>query len=276
MAKGKRGDWADRFRVRSDGKFRLKDVDPGSTPGVADRAKAEAELEKLQLRLEERQEVLYAQAKHAVLIVLQAMDTGGKDGTIRRVFGPLNPQGVRVSSFKAPTEEELAHDYLWRIHRETPAKGMIRIFNRSHYEDVLIVRVHDLVGRKEVERRYRQINDFEWHLVENNVTIVKIFLHISKREQKERLEARLDRPDKRWKFEAGDIAERKLWGKYMSAAETMFRRCSTKHAPWYVVPADHKWYRDLVVVRIALTALESLELKYPKPEAGLDEVVISD
>jgi PPK2 family polyphosphate:nucleotide phosphotransferase len=268
--------FAGRFQVPANGLFRLKDADPDSTRWVKGRDEARAELESIHGRLARLQEILYAEARHAVLVVLQAMDTGGKDSTIRHVFGPLNPQGVQVTSFKAPVPEELAHDYLWRIHREVPARGMIRIFNRSHYEDVLVVRVRRLVPRKETERRYEQINEFERYLSRNGVTIVKIFLHISRDEQKRRLQARLDDPEKRWKFSPADIEERKLWDEYMDAVQRALRRCSTPWAPWYVVPANRKWYRDVVVGRIVLAALRGLKLRFPPAPPGLDRVVIPD
>jgi PPK2 family polyphosphate:nucleotide phosphotransferase len=273
---GKRDELAECWRLPHGKPVRLSRLEPGATKCVKDRDAATRELARIQERLVHLQNVLYAQSKHAVLVVLQAMDTGGKDGTIRRVFGPLNPQGVRVISFKAPTEEELSHDYLWRIHRATPARGMIHIFNRSHYEDVLAVRVRGLAPRKEVERRYEQINVFEKHLADNGTTIVKLFLHISRGEQKERLQARLDDPRKHWKFRVGDLDDRKLWPHYTRAYELALSRCNTRWAPWYAVPADHKWYRDLVVASILQHALKGLKLKYPPSEPGLDKVRIPD
>ncbi len=226
--------------------------------------------------LDELQQVLFAQSKYAVLIVLQALDTGGKDGTIRHVLGPLNPQGVRVHSFKKPTPEELRHDYLWRIHRVVPGKGRITIFNRSHYEDVLVVRVHDLAPREILDHRYEQINNFEKYLAQNNVVIVKFFLHISKKEQKERLQSRLDRPDKHWKFSSADLKERAFWDKYQEAYDLMLAKCSTDWAPWYIIPADRKWYRNFLVARILRQTLQQLDLEYPPAEEGLDQIVIDD
>lgn len=240
------------------------------------RADAEAPLRAIQEELNALQEVLYAQAKHGILIVLQAMDTGGKDGTIRHVLGSLNPQGVRVTSFKQPTPEELAHDYLWRIHRAVPAKGMIGVFNRSHYEDVLVVRVHNLIDAKTATRRYEQINQFEKYLTENGVTILKFYLHISKDEQRKRLQSRLDTPEKHWKFSSADIRERLRWEEYEGVYDTMLRRCSTPWAPWHVIPADRKWFRNYLVSKILLETMQGLELRYPKAEAGLDQVVIPD
>jgi PPK2 family polyphosphate:nucleotide phosphotransferase len=207
-------------------------------------------------------------------VILQGLDTSGKDGTIRRVFGPINPVGAIATSFKKPTPHELAHDFLWRIHKAVPAAGMIGIFNRSHYEDVLVHRVHGLVPPDTIEARYRQINAFEHHLTENDVILLKFLLHISKKEQKARLEARLQDPTKRWKFNPDDLAERRHWGDYLSAYEVALRRCSTQWAPWFVVPADHKWYRNAVVARIVRVSLEALDLTYPPEMPGLDKVRI--
>jgi PPK2 family polyphosphate:nucleotide phosphotransferase len=220
------------------------------------------------------QEILYAQAKHAVLVVLQGADTSGKDGTIRRVFGSINPQGVVPTSFKKPTPRELAHDFLWRVHKAVPPVGTIGIFNRSHYEDVLVPRVHGLLPRERIEARYGQINDFERHLVANGVTILKFFLHISKSEQKARLQSRLDDPTKRWKFSPDDLAERKHWDAYWEAYRIVLERCSTNAAPWFIVPADRKWYRDAVVARIVRHQLDSLDLAYPTEIPGLDKLHI--
>ncbi len=224
--------------------------------------------------LEELQELLYAEGKHKVLIVLQAMDTGGKDGTIRHVFDGTNPQGVKVASFKKPTPEELAHDYLWRVHDHTPGSGEIAIFNRSHYEDVLVVRVHSLVPEGRWRRRFDHINAFEKLLTDEGTTILKFFLHISKDEQKERLQARLDEPHKHWKFSKGDLAERALWDTYIEAYEEAITRTSTEWAPWYVIPADRKWYRNLAISTIIVDTLRGLGMQYPEAEEGLDEVVI--
>ena len=225
-------------------------------------------------RLEALQEMLYAQGKHRLLIVLQAMDTGGKDGTIRRVFEGVNPQGVRVASFKKPTSQELAHDYLWRVHPHTPGKGMVTIFNRSHYEDVLVVRVHDLVPEDRWSRRYAHIRNWEQLLADEGTTILKFFLHISPEEQKERLQARLDNPDKHWKFELGDLEERKLWDRYIEAYEAALSQTSTAAAPWFVVPADRKWYRDLVISSTIVSTLEGLGVDWPEPEGQLDGVIV--
>jgi len=202
------------------------------------------------------------------------MDAGGKDGTIRKVFGGLNPQGVTVTSFKQPTARELGHDYLWRVHRHTPGAGKIGVFNRSHYEDVLIVRVLGLVPEVRWRRRYRHINEFERLLAEEGTTILKFFLHVSKDEQRQRLQARLDNPEKIWKFNSGDLAQSETWDAYMAAYTEMLGRTSTEAAPWYVVPADHKWYRDVVIASVVAETLESMGLSYPAPEAGLEGVVV--
>ena len=245
---------------------------PGAFDG--DKHDARDEFERLNERLEELQELLYAEQRHKVLVVLQAMDTGGKDGTIRHVFEGVNPQGVKVASFKVPTLEELAHDYLWRVHKRTPGSGEIVIFNRSLYEDVLVVRVHELVHKKVWSRRYQQINDFERMLAEEGTTILKFYLHIDLEEQKERLQARLDEPHKRWKFSIGDLKERKRWPEYMRAFEDVLSKTSTDWAPWYIIPANRKWYRNLVVSSVLVKALEKLDMQYPQPEEGLDDVVI--
>jgi PPK2 family polyphosphate:nucleotide phosphotransferase len=202
------------------------------------------------------------------------MDTSGKDGVIRHVFEGVNPQGVRVASFKVPTQEELDHDYLWRVHRQTPGRGEIVIFNRSHYEDVLVVRVHELVPEKQWSRRYQQINDFERLLVEEGTTILKFFLHIDKDEQKERFQARLDDPEKHWKFNVGDLKERQLWDAYMHAYEDVLSRTSQEDAPWYIVPSNKKWYRNLVIANVLVETLEKLEMSYPVPKDDLSKVVI--
>ncbi len=262
--------------MRIDGKnsIKLSRAKTGATPGVGDKKEARALLAENTAAIDKLQYKLYAESRTALLVVFQAMDTAGKDGVIRKVFGPINPQGVRVASFKRPADAELAHDYLWRIHRETPAKGMIGVFNRSHYEDVLVHRVHRLIPEKELDRRYEQLNWFETHLAQNSTVILKFFLHISKDEQKARLQARLDNPEKRWKFEMGDLEERKFWDKYMDAYQAVFDRCSAKHAPWHVIPADNKWYRDWAVSSIVLRALEAINPKAPKEESGLDGVEI--
>jgi PPK2 family polyphosphate:nucleotide phosphotransferase len=217
---------------------------------------------------------LYAENRRSVLLVLQGMDTSGKDGTIRTVTSGVNPQSCQVVPFKQPSAEELDHDFLWRIHQAVPRRGNIGIFNRSHYEDVLVVRVHKLVPEAQWHKRYDQINAFEELLVEGGITLLKCFLHVSKDEQKKRLQARLDDPDKRWKFNHGDLDERKLWDDYQRAYEDALTRCNTAHAPWYIVPADRKWYRNLVVSQILREALEKLNPKFPPSAEGLDGIVV--
>jgi PPK2 family polyphosphate:nucleotide phosphotransferase len=263
----------ERYRISPNTTVDLAAFDPRDDGGLKE-AQADPRLADLNRRLEALQELLYAEGKHKVLVVLQAMDTGGKDGVIRHVFDGVNPQGVRVASFGRPTEKELAHDYLWRVHAHTPGAGEMVIFNRSHYEDVLVVRVHGLVPQEVWARRYAQINDWERLLAEEGTTILKFYLHISPEEQAERLAARRDDPAKRWKFSAGDLDERKRWSAYMAAYEAMLSRTSTAWAPWYVVPADRKWYRNLVVGTVLVQALESLQMDYPQPAEDLSRVVI--
>jgi len=228
----------------------------------------------LNSQLESLQELLYAEHKHKVLIVLQAMDSGGKDGTIRHVFEGVNPQGVKVASFKAPTKIELDHDYLWRVHKHTPGKGEIVIFNRSHYEDVLVVRVHNFVPEKTWKRRFDQINAFEKMLAEEGTTILKFYLHINQEEQKQRFLSRIETPHKQWKFSLKDLEERKLWPQYMKAFEEVLGKTSTEWAPWYIIPSNRKWYRNLVISSIVIKTLEELKMKYPQAEDNLDKVVI--
>lgn len=253
----------------------LKDYDPSYT-GAYKKDDVKSLLKANRERLSELQEVLYAEDKHALLIVLQAMDAGGKDGTIRHVMKGVNPQGVHVSNFKQPTPEELDHDFLWRIHQETPGKGTIGIFNRSHYEDVLVVRVENLVPEEVWQSRYEHINAFERQLADSGVTILKFFLHISKDEQKERFEERLAQPDKHWKFSRGDLGVRAKWDQYMRAYEDAITRCNTDYAPWHIVPANKKWYRNLVISNTIIKTLETLDMHYPDPEPDLDKVVIPD
>jgi PPK2 family polyphosphate:nucleotide phosphotransferase len=236
-----------------------------------DKAELEKQLRKLTSRLDELQTALNAEAKRAMLIVLQGRDTSGKDGTIRSVFGPLNPQGVTVTPFRAPTALELAHDYLWRVHQAVPPKGTIGIFNRSHYEDVLIVRVHQLVPESVWRPRYEQINRFESILHENGVTILKFFLHISREEQRERLLARLEDPTKYWKFREEDLSEREKWDEYTAAYLEMLERTSTPNAPWYVVPADRKALRNVLIGQVVVEALERLNPQYPRAPSGVEE-----
>jgi PPK2 family polyphosphate:nucleotide phosphotransferase len=265
----------DRYRIEPGTKLDLAAFNPGDTAEhpEMDKATARAALEPINARLGELQTLLAAERTHKVLVVLQATDTGGKDGAIKNVFREVNPQGVRVVSFKAPEPHERAHDYLWRIHAHTPADGELTIFNRSHYEDVLIVRVHDLVSKERWSKRYRHITEFEKMLADEGTTILKFFLHISFDEQRRRLQARLDDPHKRWKFNPADLAERERWDDYMRAYEAAIAATSTTHAPWWVVPADHKWYRDLIVTTRIVEALEGLDMKWPDPP-DLEGIVI--
>ena len=265
----------DHYRIKSGAKANLSKRNPADTGDYDGRKdEAKAELDELTDRLEELQELLYAEGKHKLLIVLQGMDTSGKDGAIRHVFEGVNPQGVRVANFKAPTPLELSHDYLWRVHPQAPGKGEIVIFNRSHYEDVLVVRVHGLVPDKVWRRRYDQINAFERLLAEEGTTILKFFLHISKDEQKERLQARLDDPTKHWKFNVGDLKERERWDEYTRAYEDALSKTSTAWAPWYVVPSNAKWYRNLVIAHALVDTLEGLKMRYPESNEDLSKVVI--
>lgn len=265
----------DRYKVKPGAPVHLDQIDMRATGNYAgDKEAGKALLPALCKKLAKLQEVFYAQGKHRLLIVLQAMDTGGKDGTISHVFGEVNPQGVNVASFKKPTAIELAHDYLWRVHPHVPGNGEMVIFNRSHYEDVLVVRVHQFITKERCKQRYQHINAFEQMLAEEGTTIVKFFLHISKEEQRERLQARLDKPSKHWKFDINDLAERKLWDEYMVAFEEAIQHTSADHAPWYIVPADRKWYRNLVVAQTIVETIERLEPAYPKAELPLEEIVI--
>lgn len=232
-------------------------------------------LRELRTRLAELQHLMWAEGRRKVLVVLQAMDTGGKDGTIRNVLSGVNPQGIDVVNFKAPTKEELSHDYLWRVHDHTPATGSLTVFNRSHYEDVLIVRVLNLVPEERWIHRYDHINAFEKLLADEGTTIIKFYLNISREEQAERLQARLDDETKHWKFNAGDLEHRALWDDYMAAYEAAFTRTSTGYAPWYVIPANRKWYRNIVITKTLVDTLEAFDMQYPEPEVGLDSVVIT-
>jgi len=262
------------YLVEPGSKLKLSQCDTADTGKFKNKDQARPAIAKYIERLEKLQELLYAQSKHALLIVFQAMDTGGKDGAISHVFSGVNPQGCSVTSFKVPTELEKAHDFLWRIHAAAPRRGMIGIFNRSHYESVLVERVHNLVPEKVWRHRYGQINDFEEMLADEGVTILKFFLHISKDEQKRRLQARLDDREKHWKFSVNDVKEREFWGDYQDAYQDALGKCSTKAAPWFVVPADHKWYRNWVLSDTIIRALHKLHMQYPPAPKGLDKVVI--
>lgn len=254
---------------------KLANYDPAFT-GEYDKGSARAEEKKLEEKLAVLQERLYAEGKQSLLIVLQAMDAGGKDSAIKKVFDSVNPQGVRVTSFKVPTAPELARDFLWRIHREVPPKGYIGIFNRSHYEDVLVVRVNRLVSRDVWRKRYDHINQFERLLADSGTRIIKFYLHISKDEQKRRFQERLDNPEKHWKFSMGDLPVREQWDEYMRAYQDALTHCNTDYAPWYIVPSNKKWYRDLVITRTIVETLEAMNPQYPPAEPDLDKVVIPD
>jgi len=264
-----------RYRVKPKQKIDLSEWDPNDKSAwTKSKKEAKEKLKKINKKLETLQEILYAENKHKILIVLQAMDTGGKDGVIRAVFDGMNPSGVRVASFKVPTEQELSHDFLWRIHKHTPGRGEIVIFNRSHYEDVLVVRVHNLVPKDVWEKRFEHINNFERLLTDEGTTIIKFFLHISKDEQKERLQERLDIPEKQWKFSSSDLKERELWDEYTKAFEEVLEKTSTKQSPWYIIPANSNWYRNWLISSILVEELKSLKLKYPEPEEDLSKVII--
>ena len=261
--------------IIASGKTKLAGIETDSTCGFkGDKATTIAVMAQLNAQLVELQNVLYAEHKHKVLVVLQAMDTGGKDGCIRKVFSGINPQGVHIASFKVPTALELDHDYLWRVHQRVPGKGEMVVFNRSHYEDVLITRVHGWIDDRTAKRRFRQINDFEAMLVEEGTIVLKFFLHISKDEQRQRLQDRLDDESRTWKFNLGDLAEREKWNDYQSAYQDALNATSSQHAPWYIVPADRKWVRDVYVASVLVNALNQLGMQYPDPPAGLDKVVI--
>jgi PPK2 family polyphosphate:nucleotide phosphotransferase len=265
----------ERHKIQPNQKVHLDQLDPNDTSGFdGSEQAAEEELKKLRKRLDELQEMLFVEKKHSLLIVLQAMDTGGKDGTIRKVFEGVNPTGVRVAHFGVPSAEELAHDFLWRVHKEVPEKGQLVIFNRSHYESVLVERVHKLVKQKACHRRYKMINDFEHALSENGMTILKFYLNISNDEQKRRMEERLSDPTKRWKFSENDLSERRLWSAYMDAYEEALERTSTDWAPWYVVPSNNKWYRDLIVARVMVKTLEKFDMKYPSLPKKIESLKI--
>ncbi|MCI0462610.1 MAG: polyphosphate kinase 2 family protein [Gemmataceae bacterium] len=255
-------------------KVSLKQYDPDDTGDFKSEDEAEVVLQKYLQQLGKLQQLLYAENRRALLIVLQGMDTSGKDGTIRKVMSGLTPLGVQVKAFKAPHEEELAHDFLWRVHQAVPRRGYFGIFNRSHYEDVLIVRVHELVPRKVWKARYEQINQFEKMLVKNDTIVLKFFLHISKGEQRRRLEDRLNDPTRYWKFSLNDVEERQHWSAYQKAYEAALTRCSTRWAPWHIVPANNKWYRNVVVAQVMVETLRALDMKYPEPTIDLSKVVI--
>ena len=257
-------------------KVDLKDYDARYVGPKKDKNQIREETIENLKRLRLLQEMFYAEGKRSLLVVLQATDTGGKDGTIRHVFRGVNPQGVQVTSFKQPSTEELSHDFLWRIHQHTPPKGYIGVFNRSHYEDVLVVRVKNIVPKQVWSKRYQIINNFEESLVINGITVLKFFLHISKDEQKKRLEARRDDPKKQWKFSVDDVEKRAFWDDYVKAYEDVLTKCNTKHAPWHIVPADNKWYRNFIISSTIADKLEQMNPKFPKAEKGIEKMVVPD
>ena len=266
----------DPYKITSGAGFSLDDFSANDRQVFAGKKSAGVKtLKALRKELAELQHLLWAQHTNKLLLVLQAMDTGGKDGTIRNVFRGVNPQGVRVANFKVPTSTELGHDYLWRVHRRTPGNGEIVVFNRSHYEDVLIVRVLSLVPGDHWSKRYQHIVDFERRLADEGTTIVKIYLNISKEEQARRLQDRLDDPTKHWKFNIGDLKHRELWDQYMEAYSDCIAKTATPTAPWYVVPADTNWYRNIIVTQILVDTLKALSMTFPDPDDGLENVVIS-
>jgi PPK2 family polyphosphate:nucleotide phosphotransferase len=262
-------------RIKPDTRVKLSDWDADDTDIIGkDKSDARVRLDEYRIRLETLQERLYAEGRNKLLIVLQALDTAGKDSTIRHVFQGVDPLGVRVANFKAPTPYELARDYLWRVHHHVPGAGEIAIFNRSHYEDVLVARVNGWIDAAECKRRYRQINDFERMLAETGTTILKLYLHISRDEQKKRLEERRDTPEKQWKFQPGDLAVRAQWDDYMEAYEAALSATSTDYAPWHVIPANSKLARNLMISRLLIGALENLKMRYPDPAPGIAELNI--
>ena len=263
-------------RVEPDQKVNLSKIETDGKDLCDDREQKEREFLAEREKLADIQHSLYAEGKQKLLVVFQASDAGGKDGTIRAVLEGVNPQGVRVTSFKKPTPEELAHDYLWRVHKAVPAAGMIGVFNRSHYEDVIVTRVFNLVSEEVWKSRYNQINEFEELLTESGTTILKFFLHISKKEQKQRFQERLDDPTKRWKFSSDDLEKRKHWDDYEKAYEDMMEKCSKKNAPWFIIPADQNWYRNWAITKIIVETLEEMNPQFPEPEEGLDSIVIED
>ena len=266
----------DQYRVNPK-KFSLSDFNTSDkAERLGDKAKDALQLEKIAKEINALQDILYAQGKHKVLLILQGMDASGKDGTVRHVFSECDPLGIRLANFRGPTEDELARDYLWRAHQQVPQKGEIAVFNRSHYEDVLIVKVHDWIDEAECKRRYAQINAFERMLTETGTVIIKCYLHISKAEQKLRLQDRLDDPTKTWKFNPNDLKERDLWSKYTVVYENAMKATSTDYAPWYVVPADSKTNRNLLISSLLLNALKGLKLSYPPVPAEYKTIKIVD
>ncbi len=264
------------IKVEADQKIRLREIDADDIGPLEGKEAALECLGNLQEKLRDLQARLYAENKRSVLLIFQAMDTGGKDGAVKSLLTGVNPAGVQVTSFKAPSAEELDHDYLWRVHQKVPPRGVIGVWNRSHYEDVLIVRVHKMIAKQVWKARYEQINAFEKMLSQNGVTILKFFLHISRDEQQERLQARLDDPSKHWKFNPGDLSERALWDDYQKAYEDAINQCSSAAAPWHVVPANKKWARNIAVAEAVVEAMEKMKPQYPEVEFDPKTIVIED
>jgi PPK2 family polyphosphate:nucleotide phosphotransferase len=262
-----------KYRVKPGSRVRLKNISTREHGGMNEED-AKQELKQLLQRMEALHELMYADGRQSLLVVLQAMDTAGKDSTIKSVFTGFNPIGCTVTAYKSPSETEKRHDFLWRVHQNVPRLGHIAVFNRSHYEDVLIVRIKKLVPAKQLEKRYAHINAFEKLLHDESTRIVKFYLHISKEYQKERLIRRLSMPDKLWKFNPDDLAERKLWPHYRKAYEEAMERCSTADAPWYIIPAETRWYRDLLIARVLVKTMESMKMKYPKPKFDPKKIVV--
>jgi PPK2 family polyphosphate:nucleotide phosphotransferase len=260
------------FRVEPGSKVNLAQVDAGFTDTHESHAHALPEIEVFTKKLRELQYLMYAEGQRSLLICLQGRDAAGKDGTINHVLGAMNPQGCRVTGFKVPSTEEAAHDFLWRYHRAAPARGQVAIFNRSHYEDVLVVRVHALVPKAVWSKRYEHINQFEKLLYDNGTQILKFYLHIDPEEQLERFKQRIDDPARHWKISDGDYAERPFWDAYSEAFEEALGRCSTDHAPWFIIPSNHKWFRNLAISRIVAEALESLNMRFPEPTVDIDAI----
>jgi PPK2 family polyphosphate:nucleotide phosphotransferase len=265
-------DYAKKFRVEPGSKVKLDEIDAGYKGEHEDKASAQPELEKQAKRIHELQYLMYAENKHSLLIILQGMDAAGKDGTIGHVLGAMNPQGCRVYGFKTPSEAEAAHDYLWRVHQATPRNGQVAVFNRSHYEAVLVVRVHNLVPKEVWSKRYDEINAFERELMNEGTQILKFYLHVDKEEQLDRFKDRLDDPTRRWKISESDYSEREYWNDYQKAYEETLSECSTSYAPWYIIPSNHKWFRNLAVSQILVDSLDSLNMKLPTPTVNIEEI----
>ncbi|OKP96322.1 PPK2 family polyphosphate kinase [Paenibacillus sp. P46E] len=265
-----------RYMIKDTNESVLKKLDPEESGDFKSKEEAEVKMAKLKERLAELQDILFAQKKHSLLVILQGMDSSGKDGTVKHIFSGINPQGFMVTSFKKPSLEEEAHDFLWRVHMKTPPKGYIAAFNRSHYEDVLVPRVHGNLKKEEMKRRFRYIREFEAMLAEEGTTIIKLFLHISKDKQLEKIQERLQDPAKHWKFDASDLQEREYWDDYQEAYEDAFKETSNDSAPWYWIPANHRWYRNYLALAIVVKTLESLDLSYPKldtPTPDISELI---